>query len=93
MTTATVTRGGAWLIESTTAAGTFTPERRTDDHRLIAQTTEEFASAEVLPAVERLEQRTGSSPARSCAAAASLACWASTCPRRTAASSSTRSPR
>ncbi|MBK5299229.1 MAG: acyl-CoA dehydrogenase family protein, partial [Vicinamibacteria bacterium] len=57
MTTATATRGGAWLIESTTAEGTFTPERMTEDHRLIAQTTEEFASAEVVPAIERLEQK------------------------------------
>ncbi len=57
MTIATVTRGGSWLIESTTAEGTFTPERMTEDHRLIAQTTEEFASAVVVPAVERLEQK------------------------------------
>ena len=37
--------------------GAFTPERMTDDHRLIAQTTEEFATGEVMPAVERLEQK------------------------------------
>ena len=57
MTTATATRGGTWLIEPTASDNAFTPERLSDDHRLIAQTTEEFASAEVMPAVERLEQK------------------------------------
>ena len=45
MTTAIAASGGAWLLETTSAAETFTPERRTEDHRLIAQTTEEFATA------------------------------------------------
>jgi alkylation response protein AidB-like acyl-CoA dehydrogenase len=57
MTTAIAAGGGAWLLETTRAEETFTPERRTEDHRLIAQTTEEFATAEVLPAIERLEQK------------------------------------
>ena len=57
MTTATATRGGTWLIEPTGPGAAFTPERMTDDHRLIAQTTEEFATGEVMPAVERLEQK------------------------------------
>jgi alkylation response protein AidB-like acyl-CoA dehydrogenase len=57
MTTATATRGGAWLLGSAGTGETFTPERQTEDHRLIAQTTDEFAVGEVLPAVERLEQK------------------------------------
>jgi alkylation response protein AidB-like acyl-CoA dehydrogenase len=57
MTTATATRGGAWLLSATTTEETFTPERMTEDHRLIAQTTDEFASGEVEPAIERLEQK------------------------------------
>ena len=57
MTTATATRGGAWLLGSAGTGETFTPERQTEDHRLIAQTTDEFAEGEVLPAVERLEQK------------------------------------
>jgi len=57
MTTATVARGGAWLIEDVTSESSFTPERMSDEHRLIAQTTEEFTSGEVEPAIERLEQK------------------------------------
>ena len=40
--TTTTTRGGAWLIEDTTADAIFTPEQLTDEHRLIAQTADEF---------------------------------------------------
>jgi alkylation response protein AidB-like acyl-CoA dehydrogenase len=57
MTTATATRGGAWLLGSTTTDETFMPEQLTEDHRLIAQTTDEFAAGEVEPAIERLEQK------------------------------------
>ncbi len=57
MTTATAARGGAWLIEDASAESTFTPERISDEHKLIAQTTEEFAAGEVEPAIERLEQK------------------------------------
>jgi alkylation response protein AidB-like acyl-CoA dehydrogenase len=55
MTTATATRGAAWLLEA--AGDAFTPEQMTEDHRLIAQTTDEFATGEVLPALDRLEQK------------------------------------
>jgi alkylation response protein AidB-like acyl-CoA dehydrogenase len=57
MTTATAARGGAWLLGTSTPEETFTPERITEDHRLIAQTTDEFATAEVQPALERLEEK------------------------------------
>ena len=47
-------KGGAWLLEDS-AATTFTPERISDEHRLMAQTTEQFVTAEILPNLERLE--------------------------------------
>ncbi|HEX7086135.1 MAG TPA: acyl-CoA dehydrogenase family protein, partial [Vicinamibacterales bacterium] len=50
-------RGGAWLLQTPPHDRVFTPERRTEEHRLIARTTAEFASAEVMPAEERLEQK------------------------------------
>jgi alkylation response protein AidB-like acyl-CoA dehydrogenase len=49
-------RGGAWLIEPTDGAEMFTPERLTDEHRLIGNTTQEFVEQEVLPELDRLEQ-------------------------------------
>jgi alkylation response protein AidB-like acyl-CoA dehydrogenase len=52
----TIIRGGAWLIEDATEA-TFTPERLNDEHRLIRQTTDEFVASEVLPVLDRLEQK------------------------------------
>jgi alkylation response protein AidB-like acyl-CoA dehydrogenase len=56
MTTTTTTRGGAWLIEDATEP-IFTPERLSDEHRLIKQTADEFVDTEVRPALERLEQK------------------------------------
>ncbi len=56
MTTTTTTRGGAWLIEEATEP-IFTPERLSDEHRLIKQTADEFVDTEVRPALERLEQK------------------------------------
>jgi len=49
-------RGGAWLIESTDFREVLTPERLTDEHRLIGNTTQEFVEQEVLPELNRLEQ-------------------------------------
>jgi alkylation response protein AidB-like acyl-CoA dehydrogenase len=57
MTTLTTVRGGSWLIEDTPAESVFTPESLSDEHRLIAQTADEFVANEVLPALERLEQK------------------------------------
>ena len=57
MTTMTTARGGGWLIEETPANPVFTPEQFSDEHRLIGQTADEFMSNEVLPALERLEQK------------------------------------
>jgi alkylation response protein AidB-like acyl-CoA dehydrogenase len=56
-TSDTTVRGGAWLIESTDPAGVMTPEKLTDEHKLIQQTAAEFLAGEVIPATERLEKK------------------------------------
>ena len=56
-TTTEVRKGGSWLLEDTDAASVFTPEKLTEEHRLMAQTTNEFVEGELLPAIERLEQK------------------------------------
>jgi len=53
----TATRGGSWLIEDAPAESVFTPEKLSDEHKLIGQTAGEFIETEVLPALERLEQK------------------------------------
>ena len=53
---AALLKGGAWLIEPTEAGGVMTPETLTDEHRLIAQTTEQFVDQEAAPALEKLMQ-------------------------------------
>jgi alkylation response protein AidB-like acyl-CoA dehydrogenase len=50
-------RGGAWLLEDAAVEDVFTPEQISDEHRLMAQTTDEFVDAEVLPSLERLENK------------------------------------
>jgi alkylation response protein AidB-like acyl-CoA dehydrogenase len=50
-------KGGAWLLESSDPACVLTPERISEEHRLIAQTAREFAEKEVVPAIDRLEQK------------------------------------
>ena len=52
-----ILRGGAWLLESTEPAMVFTPERLTEEHRMIGRTAEEFVVNEVLPVLDRLEQK------------------------------------
>jgi len=56
-TETTILRGGEWLLQATTPEGVFTPERLTEEHRLIAQTAQEFVDAEVLPKLDQLEQK------------------------------------
>ena len=57
-TTATPTRkGGSWLLEETQPADVFSPEKVTDEHRLMAQTTTEFVDTEVMPNLDRLENK------------------------------------
>jgi alkylation response protein AidB-like acyl-CoA dehydrogenase len=56
-TTATAAKGGAWLIESTEPRTTFTPEKMSEEHRLIARAADEFISGEVEPMLPQLEQK------------------------------------
>jgi alkylation response protein AidB-like acyl-CoA dehydrogenase len=56
-TTTTTVRGGSWLIDETAPETAFTPEKLSDEHRLIEQTAGEFMTNEVLPAIDRLEQK------------------------------------
>src|SRR5689334_23350469 len=60
MTTAVSTsllRGGEWLLQPTDAATVFTPERLSEEHRLIARTAQDFVDNEVLPVLDQLEQK------------------------------------
>jgi alkylation response protein AidB-like acyl-CoA dehydrogenase len=52
-----VRKGGSWVLEDAGAEAPFTPERMTDEHRLMAQTTDEFVANEVLPRLEQLEKK------------------------------------
>ena len=57
MKTALSSKGGAWLLEDGDPATIFTPERLSDEHKLIAQTAREFAEKEIIPAIDRLETK------------------------------------
>jgi alkylation response protein AidB-like acyl-CoA dehydrogenase len=48
--------GGEWLAADP-PAGVFTPEQLSGEHRMIAQTVADFIAQEVLPALDRLEQK------------------------------------
>ena len=50
-------KGGSWLLDETPASDVFTPEKLSDEHRLMARTTTEFVDNEVLPNLERLEDK------------------------------------
>jgi alkylation response protein AidB-like acyl-CoA dehydrogenase len=54
-TSASLRKGGSWLLEETAPSDVFTPEKLTDEHRLMAQTAQEFVDNELLPSVDRLE--------------------------------------
>src|SRR5579864_8296599 len=49
--------GGSFLIEERQTDDVFTPEDLTEEHRQIAQTTEEFANKEIVPNFERIEHK------------------------------------
>jgi alkylation response protein AidB-like acyl-CoA dehydrogenase len=50
-----VIKGGSFLIEDVPCERVFTPENFTDEHKMIAKTTEEFVVNEVVPQLEHLE--------------------------------------
>ncbi len=51
------TRGGEWLIVETDPAAVMTRERITDEHRMIEQSAAAFMTGDVLPVLDRLEQK------------------------------------
>jgi alkylation response protein AidB-like acyl-CoA dehydrogenase len=60
MATAAVTRkiyGGSFLLEERTPDEIFTPEDFTEQHQLIGQTAEEFATNEIVPNIEKMEHK------------------------------------
>lgn len=50
-------RGGSFLYEETEAAGVFTPEDFTEEHKLIGKTAKRFMESEVRPNNEAIEQQ------------------------------------
>src|SRR5271169_2248227 len=50
-------KGGSFLIESRAPEEVFTPEDMTDEHRLIAQTAQEFVDQEVVPRLNEIEEK------------------------------------
>ena len=52
-----VLRGGEWLLTAAEPEAVWTPERLTEEQRLIARTTEAFVVNEVLPQLDRLEEK------------------------------------
>jgi alkylation response protein AidB-like acyl-CoA dehydrogenase len=55
--TTTTRKGGSWLIEDTTPGEIFTPERLSEEHRLIARTAHDFITQEVIPRNDALEAK------------------------------------
>src|SRR5499426_3660421 len=52
-----IVRGGEWLLQPADAGSVFTPERLTEEHRLIARTAREFVDNEVIPVLDQLETK------------------------------------
>jgi alkylation response protein AidB-like acyl-CoA dehydrogenase len=52
-----ILKGGEWLLKATDADAVFTPEHLNEEHRLIAKTVTDFVEGEVLPVLDRLEQK------------------------------------
>src|SRR5437867_6619206 len=50
-------KGASWLLEETEPSSTFTPEKLSEEHRLMAQTVDEFVDGEVLPKIDQLETK------------------------------------
>jgi alkylation response protein AidB-like acyl-CoA dehydrogenase len=54
---AVATRGASWLLEEPQSGDIFTPEKISDEHRLMAQTTAELVDQELLPNLDALEAK------------------------------------
>jgi alkylation response protein AidB-like acyl-CoA dehydrogenase len=57
MTTIGATKGGTWLLESADRSSVLTPERLSNELQLIARTAREFVAKEIVPQIDRLEQK------------------------------------
>ena len=55
--TMTLIQGGSFLIESVSPEDVFTPEDFTEEHRMIAETAEQFIENEVVPRIDELEAK------------------------------------
>src|SRR5215212_8830462 len=53
----TILRGGEWLLQPSEADSVFTPERLTEEHRLIGRTAQDFVDNEILPKLDQLETK------------------------------------
>lgn len=49
--------GGSFLLEDRQPADVFTPEDFSEQHQMIAQTTEDFATNEILPQADKIEHK------------------------------------
>ncbi|MDQ0257606.1 alkylation response protein AidB-like acyl-CoA dehydrogenase [Evansella vedderi] len=49
-------KGGGFLLEEVSADKVFTPEDLTDEHKMIAKTTEDFVVEQVVPEIEKIEE-------------------------------------
>src|SRR5205085_7453819 len=49
--------GGSFLLDTRTPDEVFTPEDFSEQHQLIGQTTEEFATNEIVPNIEKIEHK------------------------------------
>lgn len=49
-------KGGGFLLEDITPDRVFTPEDLTDEHEMIAKTTEDFIVEKVVPEIEKIEE-------------------------------------
>ncbi|MEO6222908.1 MAG: acyl-CoA dehydrogenase family protein, partial [Vicinamibacterales bacterium] len=56
-TASDIRRGADWLLDATAPQDVFSPERLSEEHRLIARTASEFLEKEILPSIDRLEQK------------------------------------
>ena len=52
-----IQQGGSWLVTEMIPDSILTPERLTDEHRLIGQTARQFVENELLPNLEKLENK------------------------------------
>jgi alkylation response protein AidB-like acyl-CoA dehydrogenase len=53
----TYIKGGSFLIQENSPENIFTPEDFTEQHQMIAQTTNDFVEKEVLPKIEEIEEQ------------------------------------